>query len=921
SRPEPESLRRSLSQFPTGQWYRIPINSMGIHRISVGSFAGSVPDSDPASWQVYAPFFEGRSLPFGLSNTEPTPDNLKPVSIGGSGLTDGVFSGDDEIIFFAQALNGDFKGENFTHLFGRQRYYWLSVPEDNSFTANHVSPLASSPLNPAETVLNYEKRLYHESDLYNQLHSGQTWVGEKLTGSSDQFTLTFSEDYLDLNGSDELKLNALMILDYDVGGYRDSIHVELNGFPFNVTQNTSTWYKKIALNGTSGGMMQDGNNTLILNYTSIANNSVVYLDSLRLAYHRLLAPADNYLFGTVTLPGLVNRLIFQDLPADFHLWDITNPSTITEWQIENDQFTLAETGKRELIGFTTDQVTNILLSESIDQGDPPLRRLGQQADYLIITPEIFMDQAERIKDLREQQVAESERLSVEIILIEDIYDQFSAGTTDPAAIKHFLHYVYFFWDQPQLHYVLFLGDTDYDYRNITGQSKMIIPTYQKDGFTDISSYPTDDKYTYIASGTWDALPDLAIGRLPAQTHDQLEIMVDKIISYELTPEPGIWRNTITLVADDPMRPNSNEPIHINDTERLARIFPLSIHVDKVYLTEYAEVQDPNSPYIKKPKARDDFIRKLYNGTLLVNYLGHGSPNVWAQEEVFTVSDLGLVKTGMRLPFWIAGTCDWAKYDDINSSCVPEELMLMQSNGAVGILSTTRKTYASPNSALLSVFFNYLFPENDAGRSIAVGDAIMLAKNIAETSDVNNEKYILFSDPALKLASPVRKGQIETLNPSVLQAMGRVSYSGVTDTSLGVDARAAVTVYDTPNPVTRSYLTGSSGYVAQISYVLPGKRIFRGLISVNDQDFSGEFVLPKDIKYSGEGGILRVQYWDNSGLDGSIFLDTLKFQGTDSTALDDNGPEILFISDNLALLNGDHFSANDALEIFLEEKFK
>jgi len=344
-----------------------------------------------------------------------------------------------------------------------------------------------------------------------------------------------------------------------------------------------------------------------------------------------------------------------------------------------------------------------------------------------------------------------------------------------------------------------------------------------------------------------------------------------------------------------------------------------MHVNKVYLTEYPEVLDPNSPYIKKPKARDAFIQKLYNGTVLVNYLGHGSPTVWAQEEVFTVSDLGLVKTGMRLPFWVAGTCDWAKYDDVNSTCVPEELMLMESNGAVGILSTTRKTYAYFNEILLSDFFDFLFPESDAGRSLTVGDAVMMAKNTSTGLSPNNEKYILFSDPALRLATPVRKGHIDSISPSIFQAMGTVNYAGVADTTLGGEGRAAVTVYDTPTPVTRSFYNSYNGTTGYISYVLPGKRIFRGLISVNDRDFSGNFTLPKDIKYSGNGGILRVQYWDDTGLDGSIYVDTLKFMGTDSTAIDNSGPEILFISENMVLLNGDHFSANEPLEIEISDE--
>ena len=915
---KPKSLQRIASSLPSGQWFRFPINEMGIQRINASSFQGNVPDSNPLSWQVYAPYYEGRSLPFELSATSPLPENLKPISMKTQGLGDGVMSGNDEILFFAQALNGTFGSNSFTHVYGTQRYYWLCIPDQDSQTANTVGVQQESTQAVTNTITAYEKRIYHEAELHNQLHSGTTWVGEKLTGTAAQFSLNFTDNYLDLGS--EIKFNALMVIDYDAGNFQHNLDVELNGLPFTVS-NSPGLYKQIVLSGTAGAnMLRDGSNTLSIGYSSNSNASILYLDSLRLIYDRQFAPSSDYLFGTVDLSGSVNKLIFHDTTPQFHLWDISDPSAIQEWQITNNQFTIADSGLREVIGFTVDQVEQVLLSETANLGEPKLRHTDMQADYIIITPSIFEAQAERIKTLREEQVPLDEQLSVEVVFIEDIYNEFSAGTQDAAAIKHFLHYVYFNWESPTLRYVLFLGDTDYDFRNITGQSKMIIPSYQKDGYTDVSSYSTDDRFTHIASGEWDRLPDIATGRLPAQNNDQLEIMIDKIISYELTPEPGIWRNTVTLVADDPLRPSRTrvEYEHIRDTEGLSRIMPSSMHVNKVYLTEYPEVQDPNSPYIKKPKARDAFLQTLYDGTLMVNYLGHGSPTVWAQEEVFTSSDLGLVKTGMRLPFWVAGTCDWAKYDDVNSSCVPEELMLMESNGAVGILSTTRKTYAVFNEILLSDFFDFLFPELDAGRSLSVGDAVMMAKNITAGSDPNNEKYILFCDPAMRLASPVRKGQIESVSPSIMQAMGSVHYAGIADTILGADARAAVTVFDTPTPVTRSFYNSFNNTTGSISYVLPGKRIFRGLISVNDSDFSGSFTLPKDIKYSGTGGILRVQYWDQTGLDGSIFLDTLRFMGTDSTALDTEGPEILFISDNMVLLNGDHFSANDALEVEISD---
>ena len=137
----PKSLKRIVNSLPTGQWYRLPISEMGIQRINANSFPGTIPDSNPLSWQVFAPFYEGQSLPFALSNTEPNPENLKAISMKTQGLEDGVLSGDDEILFFAQPLNGNFKSNSFTHLYGNQRYYWLCIPVQDTQTANNVSLL------------------------------------------------------------------------------------------------------------------------------------------------------------------------------------------------------------------------------------------------------------------------------------------------------------------------------------------------------------------------------------------------------------------------------------------------------------------------------------------------------------------------------------------------------------------------------------------------------------------------------------------------------------------------------------------------------------------------------------------------------------------------------------------------------------
>ena len=53
------------------------------------------------------------------------------------------------------------------------------------------------------------------------------------------------------------------------------------------------------------------------------------------------------------------------------------------------------------------------------------------------------------------------------------------------------------------------------------------------------------------------------------------------------------------------------------------------------------------------------------------------------------NDLESIRTDMRLPVWIAGTCNWGHFDDINNESLVEELIRSPMNGAAAVISTTR----------------------------------------------------------------------------------------------------------------------------------------------------------------------------------------------------------------------------------------
>lgn len=914
------SLSRS-SGYETGSWYRIRVFEHGVYRITGSSFPDGVPDGNPANWKVYAPSQEGRAMPLSFDLTSSTPEGLKEIAVDSQGLDDGSFDSEDEISFFARGPRGKYRRDHFVNPYTLESSYWLLVPSTSSTAGKRVASLSSATGTADTSIYYYEASYYHENDLTNILHTGPIWLGEQLQGTSDDMNIFFDADYIANTGTVSIQSSFLGTLEH--GQFVHRVDLSLNNTDLVVTQtrNSGSIYSGNlehinVRSSTSAALLDDGGNLLTVFYEGNAASNILYLDSLVLHYPRRFAPHDELVLARLSMDDDLHQVVFENLPPSYHFWDITDPAAIEEWQIEGPAFLSQQEGDRYLLGFDDSQIMDVELESAGDMGSPTLRRQDLSAEYIIISPERFLDQAERLRQIRAERIREEDRMSVIVAPLQTVYDEFGGGMADPAAIKYFLHYAYHAWQDPQPRYVLFLGDADFDYRNITGQSSNVLPIWQKKGYSDISSYATDDWYVYVKGV--DTYPDLASGRLPAGTAAELTIMVDKLEEYLLDPPDGIWKNTFTMVGDDPWRPHSGEYIHIQQCEWIVDSLPNSLLFNKVYLTEYADVQDPNSPYVKKPAAKDDLMQKVYNGTALVHFMGHGSPRVWAQEEVFVHSDLPRVNTNGQYPLWVAATCDWAKFDDVSSRCTPEELLAMPGDGAIGVISATRKSFSSTNYALFSKFYGLLFPRDDQSTSIPIGDALMIAKTRNSTVTSNDEKYVILCDPALKLATPREGGELTSISPALLKALGTVEYEGISDTLLGPGARAVVTAYDTPQLVTVEYAWPDGADPRVMSYQMPGRRIFRGQVSVDGDNYDGSFTVPRDIRYEGTGGILNVQYWDEAGVDGVVYVDTLSFFGSDSSLANTEGPDILFTMMNTPLLNGDQISANEPLVIEISD---
>ena len=263
----------------------------------------------------------------------------------------------------------------------------------------------------------------------------------------------------------------------------------------------------------------------------------------------------------------------------------------------------------------------------------------------------------------------------------------------------------------------------------------------------------------------DSRVDIALGRLNIQSSSEARIAVDKIIDYETTHEKGIWRNLITLVADDNMTTAGQEGNwHTPQSETLANvIIPESFDISKIYLAAYPTVLTALGR--TKPGVYDEIINSINRGTLIMNYVGHGSPELWAHERVFVKSSTIPLMKNDKYFFLTAATCDFGYYDIPGLQSATEVLVIKESSGSIGAFTSARPVYSFENAALNEAFYSSLLrtPRDTMNLPIAVGKAYMKAKLIGSGNQTNDDKFHLFCDPSLRLNIPQYPANIDSVN--------------------------------------------------------------------------------------------------------------------------------------------------------------
>lgn len=556
-----------------------------------------------------------------------------------------------------------------------------------------------------------------------------------------------------------------------------------------------------------------------------------------------------------------------------------------------------------------------------------LRDRTAATQMIILTEKSLRAPAEQLAEYRQTHFPGRETAAVEVVDVDQVFDEFSFGRVDPVAIRNFLAFTRDHWtggnpdDAPS--YVLFLGDAYYDYRDLLREGGAnLVPTYE--GYWDQNllfsiyspQFGSDDFYALL-DGPTDPGLDFATGRFPVENLSQAQAMVAKTIHYA-DSDPGAWRSRATFVADDRCQGLLRDTLHYlhtRQTESLIDGFtPPSIFPDKVYLLEYL---GEDCLYNAKPQAQQDLKDVMNDGTLIVNYTGHGSEVQLADERVFELSAVPSLDNLDRLFLFVTASCSVGKYDHKGEG-LGEGLARYRDGGAIAVFSASAVATSSGNAALNQKLFGFLFPSGRPGLTPTLGVAAVAAK-ASLGAGLNRLRYNLLGDPTVRLLAPGEEMSLSLRangepEESSLPRGSRIDLSGsVLDLNGQVDSGFAgdldLLVFDSDVIRDREFVDQGSTY--RVTYPILGAPIFRGTAPVEAGSFHVAFQTPSALRTGTRGGARLFVYAADGDADASGVLDSLLVpEEAPAPSSDRVGPTIqLAVEGNLeALPAGAGFTA-------------
>lgn len=915
------------SVLASGDWYRFYIEKSGIYKISLKflqELGMNLNGIDPKRIKIYGN--GGKMLP--LANDTFYPTDLTENAIQIQGENDGVFNDDDYILFYGEGIyNWNTESQTYLNLYDSKSYYYITIEGDyGKRILNMTQPTTASTLN----ISTYDDYQFHEVDLTNIAQVGRQWVGESFEINQDQ---EFVFDFPNIDSSIPVKLNtSLASAAYTPTSFKITANgLDIGNVSFsalNTNSDIQYFNGSLPSNTTFTG---SSNIKIKLSYN---NNGVPgskgFLDYIQLkAKSKLLGFGKQFHFQYDLANSSLGVISydFSNAATISQIWDVTDIYNVSKIENNNQNAFSFKANLGELRGYIAIDPNNYYsplkeskskIANSNIKGTIFKNTQGQfqDIDYLIISPETLRSQAEKLANFHRV----NSNLNVKVITLESIYQEFSSGKQDIAAIRNCIKYIYnnASSTDKRVQYVNLFGDASFDYKKRITNNTNIVPIYESltSNTTGEASFASDDFYCLMDDSegnitTFYGGVDIAVGRMLVSSTTQADEMVNKVIEYYDKRSYGSWRNNYVTLSDDSDKPTDvtlqSRQNTLADEITVQKPF---LNVSKIFLDSYT--QEASAGGERYPKAKSEFYNEFEKGALVFNYLGHGGEDGLASERLWDKADSQSLSNQYKYPLFITITCEFSRFDNPTRPTAGEYIYWNSKGGAISLVSTIRSIgqFSAEN-------FNDVFAKNllsyGSNQYASIAEALRVSKNENPNTATNVVLYL--GDPAIFLAIPKPKVVLTKVNDVPVnqplpdfKSLAKMKISGeITDENnlplTNYNGVLSTILFD--KKTTTSTLN-NDGYSPVMNFTTLGEAIFRGNSSVTNGQFECSFIVPKDIRIPLDTGKLSFYAKQNElPQDVTGYDTTIKVGGVNENAVaDNNSPKVkLYMNDETFVSGG------------------
>lgn len=458
------------------------------------------------------------------------------------------------------------------------------------------------------------------------------------------------------------------------------------------------------------------------------------------------------------------RLEISQAPSDMMLWDVTQPTHVKAYPLNDEDgvkvANLNASKPRKLVAFSPSRT--LMEPEYLGEAENHSLHSLPTPEMVIISTKTCLPQAQRLAQLHHDSY---QKMDVQVVEQQQVFDEFSSGTPHPEAFRKFLQMLWL-RDPKKLRYAILFGEGTYDNRQVvTNEGRDYMLTYQTDSVTfarnETMAYASDMYFGFLNP----AREVGASGKLPTdpvKVQTQASIAVARISAASDIEARGYVDKVETFLSDPTRAGDMTQVMCLGDCADKNKHVLDGVEQDGMFITEkfpgttsykiYQELQDYYSTNDLSPMT-EEFSWGVSHPVGYITYSGHAKENALGKR-LFLTQAMEQHMSYASMPVMFVGACKPLSFDNPVPTILTQ-MVMQPRQGPIACVGPHRTAFMTPNQTYEHAICESLYscdPKTERlGDGYLKAFNLMMSKSI--TSRINTMCYSLVGDPALPLYLP------------------------------------------------------------------------------------------------------------------------------------------------------------------------